>query len=108
MKRFFNCLILFGLVVSVGCWSRYRKIARSAPALLVRGRVQKQGSVVNIVADKFEPLPVGSAPKLQHGPTPWATDAAPGTDPSQSMDPPQSTDPTQSTARLESMARNFR
>ena len=49
---------LMNIVVSVGCWSRYRKIARSAPALLVRGRVQKQGSVVNIVADKFEPLPV--------------------------------------------------
>ncbi len=87
---------LMNIVVSVGCWSRYRKIVRSAPALLVRGRVEKQGTVVNVVADKFEPLPVGSAPKLQHGPTPWTTDAPPGSD------------PTQSTARLESMARNFR
>ncbi len=90
---------LMNIVVSVGCWSRYRKIVRSAPALLVRGRVEKQETVVNIVADKFEPLPVGGAPKLQHGPTPWAN-PAPGAE--------VAGDPTLSTQPLETMARNFR
>jgi error-prone DNA polymerase len=46
------------VVVSVGCWARYRRIVRSAPALLVRGRLERAEGVVNVVADKFEPLPV--------------------------------------------------
>lgn len=53
---------LINVVVSVGCWSRYRRAARSAPALLIRGRVERQETVVNIVAEKLEPLPVGRAP----------------------------------------------
>ncbi len=52
---------LMNVVVSVGCWTRYRKTARSAAALLVRGRVERQGAVVNIVAERLEPLPVGSS-----------------------------------------------
>ena len=53
---------LINVVVSVGCWSRYRRLARNAPALLIRGRVERQGEVVNIVAEKLEPLPVGTVP----------------------------------------------
>lgn len=49
---------LINVVVSVGCWARYRKVVRSAPALLVRGRCERQGAVVNIVAEKLEPLAV--------------------------------------------------
>ncbi|MEM7342075.1 MAG: error-prone DNA polymerase [Actinomycetota bacterium] len=53
---------LINVVVSVGCWSRYRRVARGAPALLVRGRVERQETVINIVAEKLEPLPVGTVP----------------------------------------------
>ncbi|MDH3679532.1 MAG: error-prone DNA polymerase [Acidimicrobiia bacterium] len=53
---------LINVVVSVGCWSRYRQAARNAPALLVKGRVERQEAVVNIVAEKLEPLPVGTVP----------------------------------------------
>jgi error-prone DNA polymerase len=53
---------LINVVVSVGCWSRYRRAARGAPALLIRGRVERQEAVVNIVAEKMEPLPVGRVP----------------------------------------------
>jgi error-prone DNA polymerase len=35
-----------------------RKVARNAPALLIRGRVERQGAVVNIVAERLEPLPI--------------------------------------------------
>ena len=48
--------------VSKGCWQRYRQIAKGAPALLIRGRLEKEEGVINIVADKLEPLPIGAAP----------------------------------------------
>jgi error-prone DNA polymerase len=53
---------LINVVVSVGCWARYRRAARNAPALLIRGRVERQEAVVNIVAEKLEPLLVSGAP----------------------------------------------
>ena len=53
---------LINIVVSIGCWTRYSRTARNAPALLVRGRVERQETVVNIVAEKLEPLPVGASP----------------------------------------------
>ncbi|MGB5756931.1 MAG: error-prone DNA polymerase, partial [Acidimicrobiales bacterium] len=53
---------LINIVVSIGCWTRYRREARNAAALLIRGRVERQEAVVNIVAEKLEPLPVGGAP----------------------------------------------
>ena len=51
---------LMNVVISVGCWTRYRRVARNAVALLVRGRCERQGAVVNIAAEKLEPLPVGN------------------------------------------------
>ncbi|MEZ5377727.1 MAG: error-prone DNA polymerase [Acidimicrobiales bacterium] len=49
---------LINVVVSLGCWTRFGRVARNAPALLIRGRVQRQGAVVNIVAERIEPLPI--------------------------------------------------
>jgi error-prone DNA polymerase len=54
---------LINVVVSIGCWTRYRHQARNSPALLIRGRVERQEAVVNIVAEKLEPLPVAGAPR---------------------------------------------
>ncbi len=51
---------LVNVIVSVGCWARYRRVARTAPALLVRGRLERAEGVTNVVADKLEPLPVTS------------------------------------------------
>ncbi len=51
---------LINIVVSVGCWARYRKQAQGAPALLVRGRCERQGEVVNIVAERLESLLLGT------------------------------------------------
>ncbi len=53
---------LVNVVVSRGCWRRHRTVARSAPALLVRGRLERHEGVVNVVAERLEPLPVGPAP----------------------------------------------
>ncbi|HEX2783513.1 MAG TPA: error-prone DNA polymerase [Ilumatobacteraceae bacterium] len=49
---------LINIVVSKGCWARYRTIARSAPALLIRGRLERSEGVINIVADELTLLRV--------------------------------------------------
>jgi error-prone DNA polymerase len=49
---------LINVVCSPGLWKRYRRVARGAPALLVRGRLERVDDVINVVADKLEPLPV--------------------------------------------------
>ncbi len=49
---------LINVVCSKGVWARYRRVARSSPALLVRGRVESAEGVVNVVADRLEPLGV--------------------------------------------------
>ena len=53
---------LINVVVSSGCWQRYRNTALGASALLIRGRLEKAEGAVNVVADKLQPLTVGSAP----------------------------------------------
>ncbi len=49
---------LINVVVSKGCWQRFRHVARSAPAMLVRGRLERSEGVVNIVAEHLDPLPL--------------------------------------------------
>jgi error-prone DNA polymerase len=54
---------LVNVVVSVGCWKRHRKAARGAPALLVRGTLERaDGGVLNVVAQRIQPMPVVAAP----------------------------------------------
>ena len=53
---------LVNVVVSSGCWTRHAKEARGAPALLVRGRLEKAEGVINVIAERLEPLPVGPVP----------------------------------------------
>jgi error-prone DNA polymerase len=52
---------LINVVCSRGCWARHRRVARGAPALLVRGRLEKVEGVVNVVAEHLELLPVAGA-----------------------------------------------
>ncbi|MFB9309861.1 error-prone DNA polymerase [Agromyces hippuratus] len=50
------------VIAGVGVWNRYRRIAREAPAMIVRGMLERSHEgVTNLVADRFEPLTV-SAP----------------------------------------------
>nr|WP_304608306.1 error-prone DNA polymerase [Iamia sp. SCSIO 61187] len=44
---------LVNVVVSKGCWSRHRRVASSAPALLVRGRLERAEGVVNVIAERL-------------------------------------------------------
>lgn len=50
---------LLNVVCSVGVWGRYRRVARSARALVVRGKLERSPEgVVNLLADQLEDLPV--------------------------------------------------
>ena len=52
---------LINVVCSRGCWARYRRVARSSPALLIRGRLEKHEGVINVVAERIEALPLTGA-----------------------------------------------
>ncbi len=49
---------LANLVVTPPVFSRYRQIARRELFVLARGKVERQGRVVNIIVDHLEPLPM--------------------------------------------------
>ncbi|EAR24123.1 DNA polymerase III subunit alpha [marine actinobacterium PHSC20C1] len=48
---------LINVICSVGVWGRYRRVARDSAALIVRGIVERSADgVINVLADRFEPL----------------------------------------------------
>jgi error-prone DNA polymerase len=47
---------LINVICSKGVWTRYRQAARSAAALIIRGRLERNEGVINIVAEKMEEL----------------------------------------------------
>ena len=54
---------LINVVVSKGCWARFRSVARGAPALVVRGTLERYSDgdgyqVINVVAEVLTPLPL--------------------------------------------------
>ena len=51
---------LINVVVSKGCWVRYRRLVQTAPALLIRGRLETAEGVVNVVAETISLLPLGA------------------------------------------------
>ncbi|MCT1562853.1 error-prone DNA polymerase [Corynebacterium glucuronolyticum] len=50
---------LMNVVISVGLWKRYQKVALTSKALVIRGIVRNSTGAVSIEADKLEPLPLG-------------------------------------------------
>jgi error-prone DNA polymerase len=52
---------LLNIVVSKGCWSHHRRVVRTSPALLVRGRLERIDGVINVIAERIEPLPIKAA-----------------------------------------------
>ncbi|PJK22564.1 error-prone DNA polymerase [Mycolicibacterium goodii] len=53
---------MVNVLCAPGVWSRYRKVAQTSPALIVRGIVQNATGAVTVVADRMDPvdLRVGS------------------------------------------------
>jgi len=55
---------LVNVICSVGVWTRYRRIAREAPAMIIRGILERSPEgVINVLADRFEVLDM--APKTR-------------------------------------------
>jgi error-prone DNA polymerase len=56
-------------LVNVVClpdvWKRFRKVARTSPALLVRGMLERQQGVINLLAHRIEPLDLRPASLLK-------------------------------------------
>ncbi|MRH29362.1 DNA polymerase III subunit alpha [Microbacterium sp. SYP-A9085] len=51
---------IVNVICSMGVWGRYRRVARDAPAMIVRGIVERSvEGVTNLVADALEDLRVG-------------------------------------------------
>lgn len=51
---------LVNVICSLGVWNRYRRVVRDAPALIVRGMLERSvEGVTNLLADRFEDLRVG-------------------------------------------------
>jgi error-prone DNA polymerase len=49
---------LVNVIVSKGCWTHHRRLVQSAPALLIRGRLETSEGVVNVIAEKISLLPL--------------------------------------------------
>ncbi|MFD6528373.1 OB-fold nucleic acid binding domain-containing protein, partial [Isoptericola sp. NPDC060185] len=47
---------MVNVVCSVGLWTRYRRLAQNATALLIRGRIQNAEGAASVVADHLEHL----------------------------------------------------
>jgi error-prone DNA polymerase len=56
---------LINVVCSKGFWIRNAITARTAPALIVRGRLERIGEVINVIAEKIEPLPLDTKLKAR-------------------------------------------
>ena len=49
---------IVNVICAPGVWARYRRLGRAAPALLVRGRLERAEGAVNLLADQLRALPV--------------------------------------------------
>jgi error-prone DNA polymerase len=56
---------LVNVVCTPQVWKRSRKVARTSPALLVRGMLERRQGVINLLAHRIEPLPLRPAALLK-------------------------------------------
>jgi error-prone DNA polymerase len=56
---------LVNVICTKGVWSRFRIVARSSPALRVRGVLERHQGVVNLVAGRITRLPISLAAGLR-------------------------------------------
>jgi len=47
---------MLNVICSVGVWACFRRVARTAPALLVRGRLERHDGATNLIAERVERL----------------------------------------------------
>jgi error-prone DNA polymerase len=56
---------LINIICSKGVWTRFRIVARSSPALRVRGVLERHQGVINVVAGRITRLPISLAGGLR-------------------------------------------
>ena len=49
---------LVNVIVSKGCWVHHRRLVQTAPALLIRGRLETTEGVTNVIAETLSLLPL--------------------------------------------------
>ncbi len=54
---------LVNVICSKGVWSRYRRVARSASAMIIRGKLEKAEGTLNVIAERIEALSLAMATK---------------------------------------------
>jgi error-prone DNA polymerase len=54
---------LLNVICSPGLWRRYRRIARTSNAMVIRGVLERHQGVTNLVAQRLSPLQTGAAPR---------------------------------------------
>ena len=47
---------MLNVICSPGLWQRYRRVARTSAALVVRGRLERHEGVTNLVADRLDAI----------------------------------------------------
>jgi error-prone DNA polymerase len=57
---------MVNVICSREIWARYRKVAQSSAALLIRGMLQHTDNVVNVMAERIAPLPLGVQPSARN------------------------------------------
>jgi len=53
---------MLNVTCSPGLWARFRRVARTSNALIVRGMVERADRVINLNADHLAPLAVPIRP----------------------------------------------
>jgi error-prone DNA polymerase len=49
---------MVNVICAPGVWARYRRLGRAAPALLIRGRLERAEGAINLLADQLRALPM--------------------------------------------------
>jgi error-prone DNA polymerase len=56
---------LVNVICPLPVWQRYGQVARTSPALLVRGKLEKAEGAINVLAASFEALTFAGAGTLR-------------------------------------------
>jgi error-prone DNA polymerase len=57
---------MINVICSKEIWARYRRVAQGSAALLIRGMLQHTDNVVNVMAERIDPLPLGVRPSARN------------------------------------------
>jgi error-prone DNA polymerase len=49
---------MVNVIVTRGVWARFRRVAQSSPALIIRGKLERNDGAINLHADHIERLPI--------------------------------------------------